>query len=103
MMQSVRERIPELAVLKTLGFSNAGVVALMVAESAVLCLAAAGLGLLAATALFPFIKDISSLTALPGKVVAQGAGLAVVLALVTALPPAVNAGRLKIVDALARR
>ena len=33
MMQSVRERIPELAVLKTYGFGNAAVVGLVLAES----------------------------------------------------------------------
>ena len=37
MMQSVRERIPELAVLKTYGFSNTAVVSLVLAESLVLC------------------------------------------------------------------
>lgn len=103
MVQSVRERIPELAVLKTLGFTSGGVVALMVAESAVLCISAAALGLALATALFPLIRDISTVTTLPAKVIAQGAAFAVVLAVAAALPPALNAGRLKIVDALARR
>lgn len=103
MMQSVRERIPELAVLKTLGFTDAGVVALLVAESAVLCIAAAALGLAFAVVLFPYIKDISQTTALPAEVVVQGLAVAVVLALATALPPAFQAGRLRIVDALARR
>ena len=103
MMQSVRERIPELAVLKTLGFTDGGIVALLLAESVVLCVSAAALGLLLATVLFPAIKDIAELTRLPGQVIAQGAVLAVILAVVTALPPAINAGRLKIVDALARR
>ena len=37
MMQSVRERIPELAVLKTYGFSNTAVMGLVFAESVVLC------------------------------------------------------------------
>ena len=103
MMQSVRERIPELAVLKTLGFTDGGIVALLVAESVVLCVFAAALGLLLAVALFPLIRDISELTTLPLLVIGEGAALAVLLALVTALPPAINAGRLKIVDALARR
>lgn len=103
MMQSVRERIPELAVLKTLGFTDAGVVALLVAESAVLCIAAAALGLAFAVVLFPYIKDISQTTTLPAEVVVQGLAVAVVLALATALPPAFQAGRLRIVDALARR
>ena len=37
MMQSVRERVPELAVLKTYGFSNTAVVSLVIAESLLLC------------------------------------------------------------------
>lgn len=103
MMQSVRERIPELAVLKTLGFTNTGVVALVIAESAALCLASAGLGLLGAIALFPAIKDISTITTLPAEVVLTGVAAAILLAVAAALPPAVRAGQLKIVDALARR
>jgi putative ABC transport system permease protein len=103
MMQSVRERIPELAVLKTLGFTDGGIVALLLAESVVLCVSSAALGLLLATVLFPLIKDIAEQTSLPGQVIVQGAVLAFILAAVTALPPAINAGRLKIVDALARR
>ena len=45
MMQSVRERIPEFAVLKTLGFSDSGVLALVLAEAVMLCLAAGLAGL----------------------------------------------------------
>ena len=37
MMQSVRERIPEFGVLKTLGFSDGGVLALVIAEAVILC------------------------------------------------------------------
>jgi len=36
MMQSVRERVPELAVLKTLGFTDFAVVALILAEALIL-------------------------------------------------------------------
>lgn len=103
MMQSVRERIPELAVLKTLGFTDRGIVALLLAEAVVLCFGAAALGLALSALLFPFMKDISELTRLPATVIGQGAVVALVLAVATALPPALNAGRLKIVDALARR
>ena len=41
MMQSIRERVPELAVLKTYGFSNMAVTLLLFAESALLCVTAA--------------------------------------------------------------
>jgi putative ABC transport system permease protein len=47
MMQSVRERTPELAVLKTLGFSDAKVVGLVIGESLLLCVLAAVVGLAA--------------------------------------------------------
>jgi putative ABC transport system permease protein len=41
MMQSVRERIPEFAVLKTLGFSDRAVLALIFSEAFILCVLAA--------------------------------------------------------------
>ena len=43
MMQSVRERIPELAVLKTIGFSNRSVLSLVLAES-ILLIVLGGIG-----------------------------------------------------------
>jgi putative ABC transport system permease protein len=46
MMQSIHERIPEFAVLKTLGFSDKKVLCLVIAESVLLCLFAAVTGLL---------------------------------------------------------
>lgn len=103
MMQSVRERIPELAVLKTLGFSNGSVVGLVIAESAILCLTAAALGLAACFALFPALRQITTITTLPSNVLLMGAAAALALAVASALPPALQAGRLKIVDALVRR
>jgi len=43
MMQAFRERVPELAVLKTLGFTDRQVGGLVIAESVLLCLFAAAL------------------------------------------------------------
>ena len=48
MAQAVRERIPELAVLKTIGFSNHSVLSLVLAEAAVLLLIGAVIGLVLA-------------------------------------------------------
>ena len=42
--QAVRERIAEFATLKTIGFSDRGVIGLVFAEAAVPCLLGAGLG-----------------------------------------------------------
>jgi len=42
--QAVRERIAEFATLKTIGFSDNGVIALVFAEAAIPCLLGAGLG-----------------------------------------------------------
>ena len=47
MAQSVRERTSELAVLKTLGFSNAAILALVLAESLFIAVVGGGLGLAA--------------------------------------------------------
>lgn len=103
MMQSIRERIPELAVLKTLGYSDGGVLALVLAESLLLCVFAALFGLAAAWLLFPLLKDALGVVELPLTVIVEGVGVAVGLALVTGFPPAWRAKRLDIVDALAGR
>lgn len=104
MMQSVRERTPELAILKTVGFSDRSVTALVLVESLLLCVLAASLGLAAAAAVFPVTAALGlGGAALPLNVVAMGVLFAVALALVSGLPPAWRAQRLVIVDALAGR
>src|SRR5204862_181700 len=45
MMQSMRERVPELAVLKTLGYSDRSMLLLVLAEALMLCVLAAAVGL----------------------------------------------------------
>jgi putative ABC transport system permease protein len=103
MMQSVRARIPELAVLKTLGFSDGKVLGLVLAEAFILCILAALLGLLLAAMAFPSLRALVGDLPLPGSVIRLGVGIAALLALVSGLPPAVRAQRLNIVDALAGR
>jgi putative ABC transport system permease protein len=105
MMQSVRERIPEFAVLKTYGFGNGAISSLIFAESTLLCLSAALIGLGIAAAAFPGIFDAIGVLRmpLPMSVVATGCLIAAGLALVSALPPAVRAQRASVVDALAGR
>jgi len=103
MMQSVRERTPELAVLKTLGFTDRGVLALVLAETLIFCLVSGALGLGVAVALFPLARNLIGFAMHPGPILAWGLVGAVVLALLTGLPPAIRAMRLQIVDALAGR
>ena len=104
MMQSVRERIPELAVLKAIGFSDGKVTALVLVEAILLCMVAAALGLAAAAAVFPVTESLGiGGGALPASVIALGLAIALVLALVSGLPPARRVQRMTIVDALAGR
>jgi putative ABC transport system permease protein len=104
MMQSVRERTPELAILKTVGFSDRSVTVLVLIESMLLCVLAASLGLAAAAAVFPITAALGIVgAALPLEVVAVGLAIAVGLALASGLPPAWRAQRLVIVEALAGR
>jgi len=48
MASSVRERVPELAVLKAIGYSDLGVLALVLAEAITIAAVGGGLGLVAA-------------------------------------------------------
>lgn len=103
MMQSVKERIPELAVLKTLGFSSATVSVLVLSESLVLCLFAAVTGLILSSAAIKMLGTLLGPGVLPPIVVIRGLAVAVALAIISALPPALRAHRLNIVDAIAGR
>ena len=101
MMQSVRERIPELAVLKTLGFGDGKVLGLVLAESLLLCLLAAFIGLALSYAALPIIKIALQGVELAPTALIPGVGAAVLLALIVGTAPALRAMRLNIVDALA--
>jgi len=107
MAQSVRERIPELAILKTLGFSDGKVTALVLAEAGLLLLIGGGLGMVIAAALLPVLNGATGGRFPPLFVSADtwllATAVAVTLALAVGLPPAMRARRLKIVDALAGR
>ncbi len=103
MMQSVRERTPELAVLKTLGFTDAGLMALILAESLTFCLVSAAIGLGLAAMLFPVARQLIGFNIQAGPLMLVGFALAVALALISGLPPAIRAMRLQVVDALAGR
>jgi putative ABC transport system permease protein len=102
MSQAVRERIPELAVLKVLGFKDRTVMFLVLAEAFVLCFLGAITGMITASFVSKFlppefpIKTDLRVWAIAGISV-------VVLSLLIGVPPALRALRIKIVDALAGR
>lgn len=107
MAQAVRERIPELAILKTIGFSNRTVLWLVLAESVFLIALGGVIGLAVAAMLMPGVSAASGgiiqlPTVLP-QTWAIGLLLMLVIGIVVGLLPALRAMRLKIVDALAGR
>lgn len=101
MMQSIRERRLELAVLKAVGFTDRKVFLLILAEALLVCVAAAAFGLALATILLPIAGIFVVGLSMPKVVLAIGLGLAVVVALVSAAVPATQAARLKVATALA--
>jgi putative ABC transport system permease protein len=103
MMQSTRERTPELAVLKTLGFTDRDVFLLILAEAMVVFIAAAACGLALATLVFPLASRIILGLSMPMIIVAVGLACAALVAAISAVVPAVHAARLNIAAALASR
>lgn len=107
MAQAVRERTGELAVLKTIGFSDLRVTWMVLAESLLLALVGGVIGLLlgsllvqgAAGALGQFFPGL----AMSNDTLWLGLVLAVLLGLATGAWPAWRAARLSVVDALGRR
>lgn len=107
MMQAVRERTSELAVLKTIGFSNGSVLGMVLAESVLLLLLGGLIGLALVSVLSPIISQGSGgvlrLPAVGGTTWALGVVLALAIGLAIGGLPALRAMRLNIVDALAGR
>ena len=107
MAQAVRERIPELAVLKTIGFSNRSVLWLVLAEAVLLVLLGGTIGLGIAALLVPAVTAASGgMIQLPGMLAQTwllGLLLMLLIGAVVGLLPALRGMRLNIVDALAGR
>ncbi len=105
MAQSVRERTRELAVLKTVGFSNGQVLVLVLLESCALALTGGGVGLAIAWALIQRGDPTGAFLPafyLPAEDVMYGVLCIIGLGLVSGLLPALQARRLRIADALRR-
>jgi putative ABC transport system permease protein len=107
MAQTVRERIPELAILKTIGFSSRSILGLVLAES-VLLLAiggAAGLALadLAVSVIRSRLGEQIPMLPVGLPIWLQGLGLIGLIGLLVGALPARRGMRLRIVEALAGR
>jgi putative ABC transport system permease protein len=107
MMQAVRERTSELAVLKTIGFSNVSVLGLVLAESVLLLLLGGLIGIGLVSVLAPVITANSNgmlnLPTVGASSWLLGLALMLAIGLVIGALPALRAMRLNIVDALAGR
>jgi putative ABC transport system permease protein len=106
MAQSVRERIPELAVLKTLGFSDRSVLGFVLAEAFALVLFGGLIGLTLASIAGAMVGKGTGgqfQLALDGGVWLLGVVAIVLMSVAVGLLPALRARRLRIVDALAGR
>jgi putative ABC transport system permease protein len=105
MAQSVRERVGELGVLKALGFTDGGVLGLVLAEAVVIAALGGFTGL--AIAWMAISQGDPTGGALPifffpTRDLIVGIVLVVALGLATGILPALQAGRLRIADALRR-
>jgi putative ABC transport system permease protein len=107
MAQAVRERIPELAILKTIGFSNRSVLALVLAESVLLLGLGGILGLLLSGAAVSGIRaklgPLIPMLPVTAHTWLDGITLAIVIGLVVGALPALRGMQLRIVDALSGR
>ncbi|MEJ1097124.1 MULTISPECIES: ABC transporter permease [unclassified Pseudoxanthomonas] len=103
MMQSVRQRFPELAVLMAVGFTPGRIATMIVGEALILSLLAAVIGFGLATLAFPSVAELFGAMRLQPAVFLTGFLIAIGIALVSALLPAILAARLSIVEGLAGR
>ena len=108
--QSVRERTREFAVLKTIGYRQSTLMALVLAEAVIPCIAGAviGIGLAALLTQLPTHFLPPDLTSMPKPTLSPGVcafslACAVLLALVGATIPLQRLRRLSVTDALADR
>ncbi len=107
MAMSVRERVKEVGVMKTLGFTNGSVLGIILAEAVVISILGAAVGCLLAMGLTRVLAEIAgafsfqmrTMSLTPGAA-ALCLGLGAIVGLVAALFPAWSASRTRILDSL---
>lgn len=103
MIMAARERIREIAILKTLGFPDDLVLRLILIESTSIALWGGLIGCLGAAGVFKmasFGGGMFANFAVRGQTIALGLAIATAMGLLSGLVPAINAARLRVVDAL---
>lgn len=104
MSQALRERIPELAVLKTLGFTDRRVALLVLLESVLLCGMGGAIGIALSSVMLravgPDLESFLGQIELTTATTLTGLGIAILLGIVVGLNPALSARRLQVVEAL---
>lgn len=106
MAMSVRERVREVGILKTLGFRRGAILAIIVSESVFIAILGGVLGLAFAELVCEFARRMPSTFAdmtrikMPPEVWALAMVVAVFIGVVSSVVPAWNAARLPIVEAL---
>jgi putative ABC transport system permease protein len=106
MMMSSRERTGEVAVLKTIGFTDRTLFTLIMTEAGIIAFTGAFIGLGGAKLLYR-ATNFNAAGFLPAfdvttRTLLQGGGVALVLMLASGLAPAIRAARLPVVQALRR-
>ena len=106
MAMSVRERVREIGILKTLGFTPGAIMTIIVGEAVLIALIGGALGLAFSEALCSFIRqgpitfvDLKALR-VPPAVIAGGLLLAALVGVASSLVPALGASRRSIVECL---
>jgi putative ABC transport system permease protein len=107
MAQAVRERVPELAILKTIGFSSRSILGLVLAEAVLLLLLGGAIGMTLAGVVIGIVRaklgNTIPLAPLDPSIWLLGIALMAAIGLVVGALPALRGMRLRIVDALSGR
>jgi putative ABC transport system permease protein len=106
MAMSVRERVREVGVLKTLGFTQATILGLILSEAVAISVAGGAIGYLISTVLLKGVQRspmggfLPALRVVDPVIAAVCIALAALIGLVSSLVPALGASRAPIVEAL---
>jgi putative ABC transport system permease protein len=107
MAQAVRERVPELAILKTIGFSNRSILSLVLAEAVLLLLLGGAIGMALAGVVIGVVRaklgNTIPMAPLDASIWLLGIALMAAIGLIVGALPALRGMRLRIVDALSGR